>query len=142
MMILSIILLVISFLFQGIMSNFLGYILGNISIFSTIYVLITLMLIYPYFENKKKYFLVLVIFGWLVDVVYSNTFLLHISLFYVIYKFSNFFHFFFPYNLVTINVCSLLSVFIYHILSSKRICTTTKIKCKFIFSCLFIHKEI
>ena len=117
MMILSIILLVISFLFQGIMSNFLGYILGNISIFSTIYVLITLMLIYPYFENKKKYFLVLVIFGWLVDVVYSNTFLLHISLFYVIYKFSNFFHFFFPYNLVTINVSNVLGVFIYHILS-------------------------
>ena len=90
---------------------------GSISIFSTIYILITLLLIYPYFENKKKYLLLLVIFGWLVDLVYCNTFLLNISIFYIVYKCSNLFHFFLPENLFTINISNLLGVFIYQLLS-------------------------
>lgn len=118
MIIFSVILLTISFLLQGILSNFLAYMLENISIFSTIYVLITLLLLYPYFENNKnKFFILVVIFGGLVDLVYCNTFLINICIFYVVYKFSNLFHFFLPYNLVTINVSNLLGVFIYHILS-------------------------
>lgn len=114
---LSIGLLTISFFLQGILSNFIGYTYQDVSIFSTVYVLITLLLIYPYFENKKKYLILLVVFGWLMDVVYANTFLLNISLFYLLYKFSSLFHFLFPYNLVTINISSVLSVFVYHILS-------------------------
>ena len=117
MIIFSIILLVISFLLQGILSNFLAYSPGDVSIFATIYVLVTLLLLYPHFENKKKYLLLLVIFGWLVDLVYCNTVLLNICMFYIIYKFSNLFHFFFPYNLLTINISNLLGVFIYHSLS-------------------------
>ena len=117
MIIFSVILLVISFLLQGFASNFLSYTINDVSIFSTIYVLITLMLIYPYFENKKKYLILLVIFGWLVDIVYCNTFLLNISIFFVIYKFNNLFHFFLPDNLFTLNVSNLLGVFIYHVLS-------------------------
>lgn len=117
MIIFSIILLLISFFLQGIVSNFLAYTSVDISIFSTIYILITLLLLYPYFENKKKYLLLLVIFGWLMDITYSNTFLLNISLFFIAYKFSSLFHFFLPYNLVTINVSNVLSIFIYHILS-------------------------
>ena len=117
MIIFSVILLVISFLLQGFTSNFLSYTINDVSIFSTIYVLITLMLIYPYFENKKKYLILLVIFGWLVDIVYCNTFLLNISIFFVVYKFNNLFHFFLPDNLFTLNVSNLLGVFIYHMLS-------------------------
>lgn len=114
---LSTILLIISFLLQGILSNFLGYTFDDVSMFSTVYVLITLLLISPYFENKRKYLLLLVIFGWLMDIVYSNTLLLNVSLFYLVYKFSSLFYFFFPENLVTVNLNSVLGVFIYHILS-------------------------
>lgn len=117
MIVLSVILLVISFFLQGIVSNFLSYTTDSISIFSTVYVLITLLLIYPHFDNKKKYLLILVITGWLVDLVYCNTFLLNISIFYIVYKFSSLFHFFLPYNLFTVNVSNLLGVFIYHVLS-------------------------
>ena len=116
-MIFSIILLTVSFLLQGVLSNFIGYTYQDVSIFSTIYVLVVLLLLYPHFENKRKYLLLLVIFGWLMDVVYSNTLLLNISLFYLVYKFSNLFYSFFPYNLITINVGNVLCIFIYHILS-------------------------
>lgn len=114
MMILSIILLIISFLLQGLVSNFIGV---NSSIFYTIYVLISLLIIYPHFENKKKYLILLFIFGLLMDLVYTNTTLLNVSLFFIIYYFSRIFHFFLPYNLLTINISNILSVFIYNIIT-------------------------
>lgn len=114
MMILSIILLIISFLLQGLVSNFIGV---NSSIFYTIYVLISLLIIYPHFENKKKYLILLFIFGLLMDLVYTNTTLLNVSLFFIIYYFSRMFHFFLPYNLLTINISNILSVFIYNIIT-------------------------
>ena len=114
MMILSIILLIISFLLQGLVSNFIGF---NSSIFYTIYVLISLLIIYPHFENKKKYLILLFIFGLLMDLVYTNTTLLNVSLFFIIYYFSRMFHFFLPYNLLTINISNILSVFIYNIIT-------------------------
>ena len=113
-MILSIILLIISFLLQGLVSNFIGV---NSSIFYTIYVLISLLIIYPHFENKKKYLILLFIFGLLMDLVYTNTTLLNVSLFFIIYYFSRMFHFFLPYNLLTINISNILSVFIYNIIN-------------------------
>lgn len=113
-MILSIILLIISFLLQGLVSNFIGV---NSSIFYTIYVLISLLIIYPHFENKKKYLILLFIFGLLMDLVYTNTTLLNVSLFFIIYYFSRMFHFFLPYNLLTINISNILSVFIYNIIT-------------------------
>lgn len=114
MMILSIILLIISFLLQGLVSNFIGV---NSSIFYTIYVLISLLIIYPHFENKNKYLILLFIFGLLMDLVYTNTTLLNVSLFFIIYYFSRMFHFFLPYNLLTINISNILSVFIYNIIT-------------------------
>lgn len=117
MMLLSVVLLIVSFLIQGLMSNFLGVTYFEISIFSTVYVLISLLLIYTYFENKKKYILLLFIFGWLVDLVYTNTLFLNVSLFFLVYNFSRVFHFFFPYNFLTVNISNILGIFIYHILT-------------------------
>lgn len=117
MIALSIIVLLISLLIQGIMSNYLGYTYLDLSIFSTIYVLIALLILNPYFENKKKYFLILIIFGLVMDIVYTNTFILNVCLFIIVYYFSKSFHFFFPYNWITISVSNLLSIFLYHIIS-------------------------
>ncbi len=117
MIIVSIITLIFSYLVQGIISNYLGYTYANLSIFSTIYVLISLLVIRPYFENEKKYLLLLIIFGLLMDITYTSTFILNICFFITVYYFSKAFHFFFPYNFFTINISSLLSIFIYHILS-------------------------
>ena len=117
MIALSIIVLLISLLIQGIMSNYLGYTYLDLSIFSTMYVLIALLILNPYFENKKKYFLILIIFGLVMDIVYTNTFILNVCLFIIVYYFSKSFHFFFPYNWITISVSNLLSIFLYHIIS-------------------------
>ena len=115
MMILSVITVIVSFLIQGIMSNCLGYHFQSLSIFLTVYPLIAILVLVPYFENHTKRYFFLFIVGLIIDVVYTHTFILNACLFIGIYFFSSFFHFYFPYNLLTINISNLLSIFIYHI---------------------------
>lgn len=117
MMLLSIVVVMLSCLIQGVISNYIGYTYVDLSLFSTIYILISLLIIRPHFENKKKYLILLIIFGLIMDIVYTNTFILNTCLFIIIYYFSKAFHFFFPYNLFTMNISTLLSIFIYHIIS-------------------------
>lgn len=117
MIIVSIISLMISCFVQGVMSNYLGYTYSDLSFFSTIYVLINLLVLRPYFENEKKYFILVIVLGLIVDIVYTNTLLFNTFLFVLVYYFSKVFHFFFPYNFLTINISNLLGIFIYHIIT-------------------------
>lgn len=117
MMLVSIFTVILSLLIQGTVSNYIGYTYTDLSIFSTIYILLSLLVINQYFENKKKYLILLIIFGIIVDIIYTNTIGLNTVLFIITYYFSKAFHFFFPYNLFTINISNLLSIFFYHIIS-------------------------
>ena len=117
MMIISIVSLILSLLIQGIISNFVGYTFMNLSFFYTVYVLICLGVILPYFDDKKKYFILLVIFGLIIDIAYTNTFILNVFIFIVVYFFNKMFYSILPYNLFTINISSVISIIIYHIIS-------------------------
>ena len=117
MLVISVISLILSLLIQGGVSNCLGYTFTNLSMFYTIYVLVNLGVILPYFDNKKKYFILLVIFGLIIDIAYTNTFVLNVFIFVVIYFFNKLFYSILPYNLFTVNISSVISIFIYHIIS-------------------------
>ncbi len=106
-----------SLIWQGITSNILGFTSSNLSIFLTIYPLINLLILIPHFENSKKNILVVLIVGILVDIIYANTFLLNTSIFLIVYYITKLFHHFFPYNVYTINISSLIGIFLYHILN-------------------------
>lgn len=114
MMLASVITLLISTFIQGTISNYLGYTYSNLSIFSTIYVLIAILILNPYFENKKKYFTLLIIFSLIIDITYTNTLFLNTFLFIICYYISKIFHSFFPYNWLTISVSNLICITIYH----------------------------
>ena len=88
-----------------------------ISIFSTIYILIAILILRPYFENKKKYFTLLIIFSLIIDITYTNTLFLNAFLFIICYYISKIFHSFFPYNWLTISVSNLICITIYHTLT-------------------------
>lgn len=117
MIIVSVISLVFSLLLQGLMSNFFGYSISNLSIFSTVYVLITLVVLQQYFESDKKFLVLIIVFGMLMDIVYSNTFVLCACIFVLIFYLNKFFSNFFPYNVLMVNGFSLVSVFIYHVVN-------------------------
>lgn len=117
MMILSVVVLLFSYLFQMISSNYIGYIYHDLSFLTTIYILVALLVVRPYFENEKKYLVMLVVVGFLMGITYTNAVFLNICLFLVVYYFTKFFHFYFPYNYLTINISTLVGIFIYHIFS-------------------------
>ena len=50
----AIIIVVISFLLDALVSNHIGYTLTDPSIFKTIFTIVSLVSIYPYFNNDKN----------------------------------------------------------------------------------------
>lgn len=114
-MIIMVIYAVISFLLDGLFSNFIAFGLVNPSLFRTIFTVISLVIMFNFFDNDKKYLAILLILGILYDVVYTNTFLLNIFLFLIIYFVLDKINYFMPNNLFTINVKVLLMISIYHI---------------------------
>ena len=115
MLIASIVSLIISLLLQGLTTNFTNYTLNSLTIFQTIYVLINLIVIERYFESEKKYFILLIIFGLLMDITYSNTLILNVCIFIAIHYINKILISIFPYNIMITNVLSILSLIIYHI---------------------------
>ena len=81
---------IISFLLDGLLSNYFNFSLINPSLFKTIYTIIALVVILPYFNNDKKYLYILFGTAILFDIVYTNTFILNIVLFFLIYILNKF----------------------------------------------------
>ena len=116
-MVLSVISLIFSFLLQGFVSNFQSFTIDKINMFSSVFLLINFVVLYQYFENDKKFLLLVVIFGILFDIVYTNTFVLCTAFFILLFFLNKIFNFFFPSNVVTVNLFSFLLMIIYHVLS-------------------------
>ena len=116
-MIISIIYLVLSFILDNFMSNIFPSTLTNISYFTTIYIIISFVVLYPYFNNEKKYYILLIIFGLLFDVLYTGTFIFNMVLFIVIGIVIKLLNNLFPENIITTNVISIISIIVYHVIS-------------------------
>ena len=116
-MIISIIYLVISFLLEGIMSNIFPSTLSNISYFTTIYIIISFSIIYPYFDNDKKFFILIFIFGILFDILYTSTILVNTFIFIIIGIVIKILYNILPGNVFMTNIISYVGIIIYHILS-------------------------
>ena len=116
-MIISIIYLVISFLLEGIMSNIFPSTLSNISYFTTIYVIIAFGIIYPYFDNDKKYFILIFIFGVLFDILYTSTIFVNTFIFIVIGIVIKILYNILSDNVFMTNIISYIGIIVYHVLS-------------------------
>lgn len=76
---------VISLLLDGIISNFLPYTVGNLSLFTPLFTVMSLFLIYPFFKKDiKKYFTVLAVLGFVYDLLYTNLLFFHLILFLIL----------------------------------------------------------
>ena len=95
---LAIIILVIAFLLDGILTNYLSFLPGDLTIFTPLLTLTALLIIYPLYRKKeKKYYLTVIIVGLLYDLFYTNLLFLNAILFLicglvikVIYKYVDF----------------------------------------------------
>lgn len=116
-MVISIIYLIFSFLLDNFMSNIFSSTLSNISYFTTIYIVISFVILYSYFSNERKYYLLLIIFGLLFDILYTGTFVFNMTLFFVIGIVIKMLNNVFPENIFTINLISVIVISLYHLLS-------------------------
>lgn len=70
---LPIIILIIAFILDGILTNFLPYLVNDLSLFTPLLTLTTILIIYPLYRKKNKtYFLTIFITGFLYDLFYTN----------------------------------------------------------------------
>ena len=109
-----IIYIIISFLLDGLTSNYTEILLPISGYFKTIYTVISLVIIFRYFESHKKYLIVAIITGMFFDIVYTNTLLINTFIFLIIYLVINALEYRISNNLLTINIKSITAIFIYH----------------------------
>lgn len=70
---LGLIILIISVYLDGLLSLFIPYIPGQLSIFTPMLTIVSLLIIYPLYRKKeKKYFITLFITGIIYDLLYTN----------------------------------------------------------------------
>ncbi len=110
-----IIYVIISFLLDGIISNIIPFNLVDPSYFKTIYSVISLVIIYNYFDNPKKYLTILITLGVFFDIIYTNTFILNIIVFLIIYIVLSNLDYIITNNIFTINLKSIVCISTYHI---------------------------
>lgn len=116
-MILIIAYTIFSFLLDGLLSNYMSINIANPSYLRTIFSIISLVVVYNYFDKDTKYLKLLIIYGFLFDIIYTNTLFLNIMLFLIIYLMIKKINIVVPNNLLTINLKALLAIISYHALS-------------------------
>ncbi len=74
-MIITYSILIFSFLVDGIISNFLPYMVNDLSLFTPFFTLVSIIIVFPAFKKDiKKYLCVVTILGFLYDLFYTNLF--------------------------------------------------------------------
>ena len=70
---LAIIIMIISLLLDGLISNYLPYLVNDLSLFTPLFTLISIFIIYPFYRKKeKRYFIHIFILGIIYDLLYTN----------------------------------------------------------------------
>lgn len=72
----AIIISIISLIFDGVLTNFLPYLNGDLTLFTPMFSVVSIFLLYPLLLNdNKKYLLYTFIYGIIYDLLYTNLFL-------------------------------------------------------------------
>ena len=72
-MAIEIIILICSFFLDGILSNFLPYMVGDLSIFTPMLTIVSLIVVYPFFIKKERYYFIsCFVLGICYDFMYTN----------------------------------------------------------------------
>ncbi|MBQ9019291.1 MAG: hypothetical protein IJ097_03140 [Bacilli bacterium] len=81
----SISIVIISLILDGILTNFLPYLNNNLSFFTPLLTLVSIFMIYPFFKKKEiKYFILIFIIGIIYDLFYTNLLFFNAVMFVII----------------------------------------------------------
>lgn len=114
-MLLVYIILIISFIFQGVISNLINI---DTSVFNLLLPIIALIIIYPFFcKDLSKYLIYAGVYGFLYDLIYTDTLILYAGLFVIIAFIISLLNIFFSNNIINIGFISTLVIVIYRVIS-------------------------
>lgn len=107
--------LIVSFILQGILSNFINI---DTNIFNLLLPIVALIIIYPYFrKNNRKYFIYAGIYGFLYDLIYTDTFILYAGLFVIISFIISILNIMFSNNIINIGFITTIVIIIYRVIT-------------------------
>ncbi len=110
----SIIIVIISFLLEGIVSK---YIAMNSLIVESLFTLISLIIIYPYFHNREhQYFGIALFTGLLYDIIYTNTLCFNAIVFFIIAIIIQKINTVISNNSINVAIISFMTIILYRIL--------------------------
>lgn len=82
---LPIIIILISLLLDGLLTNYLPYLVGDLSLFTPLLTVVSIFSIYPFFRKKEKnYFIFLFVLGIIYDLFYTDLLFFNAVLFLII----------------------------------------------------------
>ncbi len=116
---LSLIIIVIFFLLDGILTNFLGYLPGDLTYFTPLLTLTSLIVIYPLYRKKEKqYFITCFILGLLYDLFYTNLLFFNALLFLLCGLLIKFIYKYIDYSFIKIILITILVISFYEIVTA------------------------
>ena len=79
------IIMIISVIFDGILSNYLPYLVNDLSLFTPLLTLVSIIIIYPFYrKQEKKYYITIFILGIIYDLFYTNLIFFNAILFLIV----------------------------------------------------------
>lgn len=112
------IILIISFILDGLLTNFLPYLVNDLSLFTPLLTLVSIFMIYPFYKKKEtKYFNILFILGILYDLFYTNLLFFNSILFIIIGIITKYIYKNFEINYLKLIIYIILIITIYETLT-------------------------
>ena len=79
------IIMISSLLLDGILSNYLPYLANNLSLFTPLLTVISILIIFPFYrKDERKYLVTIFILGFIYDMLYTNLLFFNAVLFFVL----------------------------------------------------------
>lgn len=114
---LPIIIVLISLLLDGFLTNILPYIVENLSLLTPSLTLISLLLIYPFYRKKEmKYTILILITGVIYDLLYTNLLFFNAILFYIDIRIMQYIYKNYEINYFTIIINTIIAITTYEVL--------------------------
>ena len=80
-----IIIMIVSLILDGVLTNYLPYLVGNLTYFTPMFTVVSIFILYPFYRKSEvKYFIILFILGIIYDLFYTNLVFLDGCLFVVL----------------------------------------------------------
>lgn len=117
-MVVALIIVIFSLLLDGILTNFLPYMVQDLSFFTPMLTLVSLILIYPFFKKRlRKYFIICFVTGIVYDLLYTNLLFLNGLLFLVTGILTMLFYRYFEVRYFTLILAIVVMICLYECLT-------------------------